>query len=131
YVRDKVAASPQNRNVLVKKVVYWFENVTNIDITDVDETPKAYSLAQKFPNPFNTNTTIKFNMREKGHVTVRVYNVAGQLVRTLVNEVRDAGPHSIDWKGRNDSGKSVASGVYFYKMDTKNFVQTRKMVLLR
>jgi hypothetical protein len=131
YVRDKVAASPPIRNLLLKKVVDWFGNITNEDITDVEETPKAFSLAQNFPNPFNPTTTIKFNMREKGHVTIKIYNVAGQLVRTLVNEVRDVGPQSIDWKGRNDLGKSVASGVYFYKMDTKNFVQTRKMVLLR
>jgi flagellar hook assembly protein FlgD len=64
-------------------------------------------------------------------VTLKVYNVAGQLVRTLVNGTKDAGSYAITWDGKNDRGSAVASGIYFYKMETKDFSQTKKMVMLR
>jgi flagellar hook assembly protein FlgD len=64
-------------------------------------------------------------------VSVKVYNVAGPLVRTLANENRAAGAHTVVWDGRNDSGEPVSSGVYFYKLVTNNFSQTKKMVLVR
>jgi flagellar hook assembly protein FlgD len=64
-------------------------------------------------------------------VSLKVYNVAGQLVRTLVNGVRDASSYTVPWDGTNDRGTTVASGIYFYKMETKDFSQTRKMVLLK
>jgi len=62
---------------------------------------------------------------------LKVYNVAGQLIRTLVNGEKDANTYSVTWDGTNDRGGAVASGIYFYKMDTKDFSQTRKMVMLR
>ena len=70
-------------------------------------------------------------MKAKGHVAIKVYNVAGQLVRTLVDGVYEAGSHSVTWDGTNNIGAKVASGVYFYKMETGNFSRTKKMVLLR
>jgi hypothetical protein len=88
-------------------------------------------LSQNYPNPFNPQTTIAFSIKSRGAVSVKVYNVAGQLVRTLVNENRAAGPHTVVWDGRNDSGSPVASGVYFYKLVANNFSQTKKMVLLK
>ena len=89
-------------------------------------------LDQNYPNPFNPTTTIGFTLRERSHVSLRIYNVAGQLVRTLVDEVRVPGvSHSIDWDGRNARGSSVASGVYFYRLVTKDATMTRKMVLLK
>jgi flagellar hook assembly protein FlgD len=94
-------------------------------------TPKSYNLAQNFPNPFNPSTTIKYDMKDKGLVTLKVYNVAGQLVRTLANSVKNAGSYTVAWDGKNDRGGSVASGIYFYKMETKDFSQTKKMVMLR
>jgi flagellar hook assembly protein FlgD len=70
-------------------------------------------------------------MKEKGLVTIKIYNVAGKLVKTLLNEVREAGSHKVKWHGENDRGSKVASGVYFYKMEAVGFTKTRKMVLLR
>jgi flagellar hook assembly protein FlgD len=64
-------------------------------------------------------------------VALKVYNVAGQLVRTLVNGTKDAGSYTITWDGKNNRGSGVASGIYFYKMETKDFSQTKKMVMLR
>ncbi len=135
YVRDDVIPGPGvaiDRNVLLEQVIDFFDNETNSDITDSDiPVASRYSLAQNFPNPFNPNTTIRFEMKERAHVTLKVYNVAGQLVKTLVNGVRDVGPNQVTWKGLNNNGSPVASGVYFYKMETTNFSQTKKMIMLR
>lgn len=130
YVRDDVMGAPIDRFEIARDVFNWFMNDINENITDA-KTPTAYALAQNFPNPFNPATTIKFDMREKGYVTLKIYNVAGQLVRTLVDGVKDAGSYSVTWDGLSDRGSAVASGVYFYKMETKDFSQTKKMVMLR
>jgi hypothetical protein len=133
YLRDDVFSAPIDRFEIAKNVFDWMQFVTNpccIGYADA-EIPGAYKLSQNFPNPFNPVTTIKFDMKERGPVTLRVYNVAGHLVRTLVDDVRDAAAYSIPWDGRNNIGSEVASGIYFYKMETKVFSETRKMVLLR
>jgi hypothetical protein len=88
-------------------------------------------LSQNYPNPFNPQTTIAFSIKDRGNVSLKVYNVAGQLVRTLANENRAAGPYTVVWDGRNDSGQPVSSGVYFYKLVANSFSQTKKMVLLK
>jgi flagellar hook assembly protein FlgD len=96
--------------------------------------PDAYrnALAQNYPNPFNPVTTIKYTIKEQTHVSLMVYNVAGQLVRTLVNEVQSPdGVKPVEWRGLNNNGQAVASGVYFYKFMTKDFTKTKKMVLLK
>jgi hypothetical protein len=129
YVRDDVIGAPIDRFELAKNVFDWMQLVTNI--TPAETPPKFTTLSQNFPNPFNPSTRIMFELKEKGLVTLKIYNVAGQLVRTLVNGARDAKSHTVLWDGANDRGSAVASGIYFYKMDTKDFSQTRKMVLLR
>jgi hypothetical protein len=105
----------------------------SISPTLTGATPTAtYSLAQNYPNPFNPTTTVDFTVKGKTRVTLRVYNVRGQLVRTLVDDTRAPGiTHHAEWDGRNDAGQTVASGVYFYRLATKEFTQTRKMVLLK
>jgi len=90
------------------------------------------ALDLNYPNPFNPVTTIKYSIRERAHVSLRIYNAAGQLVKTLVDEVQS--PDEVrpqEWDGRSDAGQIVASGVYFYRLVTKDFVQTKKMVLLK
>ncbi|HSG27278.1 MAG TPA: T9SS type A sorting domain-containing protein, partial [Candidatus Krumholzibacterium sp.] len=96
-----------------------------------DEIPAAYSLSQNYPNPFNPSTTVRFALKARGHVKIRVYDVAGRLVTTLVDEVRDAGYYDEIWAGRNDRGSRVASGVYFLRMESGEFESTKKIVLLR
>ncbi|MCH7549036.1 MAG: T9SS type A sorting domain-containing protein, partial [Candidatus Krumholzibacteriota bacterium] len=88
-------------------------------------------LRQNYPNPFNPVTTIEYSLGERSHVTLRIYNVAGQLVRTLIDDVRVAALHTATWDGQNDAGQGVASGVYFYRLQSAGFVQTKKMVLLK
>ncbi len=130
FVRDDVNTAPMDKFEIANDVLVWMQNETNLVISG-NETPSAYALAQNFPNPFNPSTTIRIDMREKGFVTLKIYNVAGQLVRTLVDGVKDAGSYNIAWDGMNDRGGAVASGIYFYKMETKDFSQTKKMVMLR
>ncbi len=119
------------RNELLNATWEFFVNDVNIGITGDDPVPAKYALMQNYPNPFNPTTRIQFNLKAKGQVSLKIYNVAGQLVRSLTNEVWEAGSHTIDWNGRNDLGSSVASGVYFYRIEAGEFESTRKMVLLR
>lgn len=130
YLRDTDVATPSVRNTVWNDIYVWFNGIPNSDITE-DEVPKANKLSQNFPNPFNPTTTIKFDVRAKGHVSLKIYNVAGQLVKTMVNEVMDAGSYSKEWTGTNNAGVKVASGVYFYSFEAENFKATKKMVLLR
>jgi hypothetical protein len=118
------------RNEFLEATYVLFENGVSSDITGT-ELPKAYSLAQNFPNPFNPSTRIQFALPSKGHVSLKIYNVAGQLVRTLQDGVMDAGSHELTWDGSNNLGKSVASGVYFYKINAGDYENRKKMVLLR
>ncbi len=130
-IRDAVRREPIIRNLVFVKAMSWLNfGLPNQNITG-GETPGAYRLAQNYPNPFNPVTTIKFDIREKGLVTLRIYNVAGQLVRTLVNGELDAGSYAEDWNGLNDEGAKVASGVYFYRLEAGVFESVKKMVLLR
>ncbi len=93
--------------------------------------PDATFLSQNFPNPFNPNTTIAFGLKSDGFVNLNVYDAAGRLVATLINESRPAGPYTTVWNGKSGNGTPAASGVYFYKLETEEFAKTRKMILLR
>jgi len=88
--------------------------------------PLAYRLDQNYPNPFNPVTMIRFSLTRPSRVTVRVYDVAGRLVRTIVDEMMEAGEHSLPFEARG-----LASGVYFYRLKAAQFEKTRKMVVLR
>jgi hypothetical protein len=93
--------------------------------------PDATFLAQNFPNPFNPITTIGFGMKEPGYISLRIYDAAGRLVATLVDESRPAGSYAADWNGRGTDGHVVSSGVYFYRLSGPGYERTRKMVLLK
>jgi hypothetical protein len=90
-----------------------------------------YALRKSFPNPFRDATTIPYQLKKKQDVTITVYNVLGRRVRTLVSGERAAGPHQVQWKGRNDQGQPVASGVYFYRIRAGDFKASQKTVLVR
>jgi len=95
------------------------------------ELPSVYGLSQNYPNTFNPQTQISFQLPQAGHVSLKIYNIRGELVRTLVNEAKEAGYHSVIWDGRNQNGEEVASGVYFYRMVTDDFTATKKMIMLK
>lgn len=114
-----------------------FEGVQKVTFNDVEIVsdgsllPKTFALAQNFPNPFNPSTKITFDVPKKAHVNLVIYNVLGQQVRTLVNKELDANSYSVTWEGNNDSGVKVASGMYFYKLISADFVKSRKMMLVK
>ncbi len=97
------------------------------------ELPKAFALAQNTPNPFNPATTISYSVPEgqTADVSLKVYDIRGRLVSTLVAEIKTAGTYTVFWDGINNAGQKVASGVYFYRLQAGEFTQTRKMVLLK
>jgi hypothetical protein len=94
--------------------------------------PARFTLYQNAPNPFNPVTNIRFDVPpEGGQVTLRIYDVGGRLVRTLVDGMQSPGQKTIAWDGRNEAGNPVATGTYLYRLTGKGFERTRKMVLLR
>ncbi len=99
------------------------------------ELPSSFQLNQNFPNPFNPSTEIKYDLPTRAKVLLKVFNLLGQEVATLVDEDKLAGNYSATWDGRSDSGAPVASGIYFYKLiaeaDNNEFVETKKMMLLK
>ena len=100
-------------------------------LTDGTDLPTSYALSQNYPNPFNPNTEIKFDILVRSHVTLTVYNVLGQRVATLVDKEMLPGSYVADWNSTSDNGKEVTSGVYFYKLEADDFIQTKKMLLLK
>jgi hypothetical protein len=103
------------------------------DPTGIEPSVCANRLENAYPNPFNPTTTIRYSIAAAGRVSLRIYNAAGQLVRTLVDEAQlpRAEGFSVVWDGADNRGRSVSSGVYFLKLTAGDFSQTRKAVLLR
>ncbi len=93
--------------------------------------PDRFSLAQNFPNPFNPSTVIRYDLTRAADVQLAIYNLLGQEVARLVNGNQHAGAHTATWRGLDSEGNSVSSGVYFYRLESEGFQQTRKMLLMR
>jgi hypothetical protein len=91
----------------------------------------GFELAQAAPNPFVDNTSIRYSIPSRQHVSIEVYNILGQKVRTLVDEAKEANSYVAEWDGRSDAGARVSSGIYFYKMVSGEFAATKKAVLLK
>lgn len=98
---------------------------------DEGAVPYTYGLQQNYPNPFNPSTTVLYSLAKKAEVKLIVYNVLGQQVKTLVNGEQEANEYEVIWHGDDDRGHGVASGIYFYRLVTDEFVATKKMVLMR
>ena len=111
-------------------IITGFLSNYGLIITGIDDkqafVPTVYRLNQNYPNPFNPSTIINFQIPEEGFVTLKVYDILGREVKTLVNENKTAGNYKIDF----DAGK-LASGVYVYRLNSKNFTEAKKMLLLR
>jgi len=117
---------------VIKK--YWKKNTfrpTGVEQNDSEQFPNSFTLEQNYPNPFNSETQISYEVAEHAQVILRIINLRGQQVRTLVNEKKPIGIYEVMWDGKNDNGQRVASGVYLYRLESRDFIQTRKMVVLQ
>ena len=99
--------------------------------TEGEGVPVEFALHENYPNPFNPTTTLRFDLPEVSDITLTIYNMLGQKVRTFNYQNTSAGYHSVKWNATNDYGDPVGAGVYLYQLQTKDFVKTRKMVLLK
>jgi hypothetical protein len=93
--------------------------------------PGEFQLGQNYPNPFNPTTTIEYKVPARANVEISIFNILGQKVATVVNDVHEAGSHRATWNGRDLSGKLAASGVYFYSLKSGSFEQVKKMMLMK
>ncbi len=93
--------------------------------------PTAYELHQNVPNPFNPRTRISFSLPENSHVNIEIFNILGQKVTTLADDDYAAGINDVIWDGRNSNGENVSTGIYFYRLTTERFTQTKRMLLLK
>ena len=107
-----------------------FENA-NETIAVYVKPPSSFKLGQNYPNPFNFFTTIKFDLPVRTKVRLKIFNILGQEVKTLLNEQREPGFHKIFWDGNNNLGIPAASGLYVYQIKMGEFIKARKMVLLK
>ena len=106
--------------------------VVSLGALDVQSTPTEFALHQNYPNPFNPQTNIPYDLAESGDVVLRIYNLLGQEVRTLVRERRQAGRYTVQWSGTDDRGVSVSSGIYFYQVSVAGqFQDARRLMLLK
>jgi hypothetical protein len=131
-IRDAKAGFPMARVEHLRDILTWFQNIIDDPIGIGVSQRLVNYLGNAYPNPFNRSTTIMYGIKERAHVTLRVYNVAGQLVKTLVNDVKTPrAQYTARWEGDSNAGQPVASGVYFYRLVTKDFVRAKKMILLK
>ena len=93
--------------------------------------PDEFALHQNYPNPFNPVTTLRYDLPEAGLVNITIYDMLGREVKTLVNQTQDAGYKSIIWNATNDYGKPVSAGIYLYQIQAGQYMQTKKMLLLK
>ena len=93
--------------------------------------PTRFALHANYPNPFNPTTSIQFDLPSACHVTLDIFNIAGQKVATIIDRSYEAGIHTVEWNGRSSAGQQAASGIYLYRIVADDFIQTRKMMLLK
>ena len=93
--------------------------------------PVIFKLNNCYPNPFNPVTTLRYDIPENGLVNITIYDMLGRQVKTLVNQTQDAGYRSVIWNATNDYGKPVSAGIYLYQIQAGEYIQTKKMVLLK
>ncbi|UCH82579.1 MAG: T9SS type A sorting domain-containing protein, partial [Candidatus Latescibacterota bacterium] len=134
FIRDdeEVPQANMDRVIHLRDILTWFGLGVG-DPVGIETVAYENRLNNAYPNPFNPTTTIRYSIAERGMVILRIYNVAGQLVRTLVSEVQSptTGGFSEIWDGLNDDGQSVSSGVYYCKLVANGFAGTKKLVLLK
>ncbi|MEW6050121.1 MAG: T9SS type A sorting domain-containing protein [Candidatus Zixiibacteriota bacterium] len=115
-----------------RDLIHWILPPTPTDLADEEGTlPERFLLAQNYPNPFNPTTTISYSLSRKSHVTLEIFNILGQRVRTLLNEEKPSGTYRIEWGGDDDARHKVSTGIYLYRLKTDQETISKKMLLLK
>lgn len=131
YDSGRVIIVDSDQNVYVTGTV-TIKYVQDVGIVnDENQVPSQINLSQNYPNPFNFSTTIQYDLPYQCRAEINIYNNFGQKIKTLVNEVKDAGRYSVVWNGRNDEGKQLVSGVYFCRFEAGGFFESKKLILLK
>jgi hypothetical protein len=123
-INDSILIHNNSKNIPILIITAFAEII--VDVHNVRNIPVSYSLSQNFPNPFNPTTAISYLLPANSHVMIKVYNVLGREVATLVNENKQAGNYSVKF-----DGNKLVSGIYFYRMEAGTFSQTKKLLLLK
>jgi len=118
--------------VYIKELILSFRGNDNSSLsTRVELIPESFTLYQNYPNPFNPSTTIKYALNNNGFVNVSIYNVKGELVKTLFNGPQNKGKNSLIWNATNNENAPMAGGLYIYSISTENSIYSKKMMLLK
>lgn len=104
---------------------------SSVGVSEYDSRPGQFELMPNYPNPFNPSTVIRYQLAVNSKVTLKIYNILGQEVYTLVDREQPAGPYTVVWNGRDHYGNAVSNGVYLYRLQAGEFVKTRKMILVK
>ena len=114
-----------------------FNGTTSVQPPHSEETPQTFTLFQNYPNPFNPSTRIEYSLPSQSHVSIKIYNLLGQEVATLIDEQQVNGTHVVEWNGKSTNGFSVSTGVYFYRIEARQpdgqfaFANVKKMILVK
>jgi hypothetical protein len=128
WVKDEYVYVADSYSFMILETSYGSEVR---EISDGQTRPSDFVLLQNYPNPFNPATNIEFVLSKSGQVKIEIFNILGQRIRTLVDEHLKPGHKVVDWDGRDDSGEEVSSGIYFYRLQTEDFTDAKKMLLLK
>ena len=130
---EAIGASTDSAPIRLEQASFNGGQIKGHAVEPLSETlaPQDFSLLPNWPNPFNPETTLRYVLPQAGPVSLTIYDLVGQRVRLLVDEVQAPGVYTLQWNGRDENGMEVASGLYFYRIEAGAFVQTRKMTLVR
>jgi len=135
---DNTSSNFDRRDTVMARIMDFFSGITTEVAADIDRNtlPQNFELAQNYPNPFNPTTTIRYKLKNSGGAVIsktvlKVYNMLGREVRTLVDDIQKPGLYEVVWDGRNGAGKRVASGIYLYSLYRGSSKETKKMILLK
>jgi hypothetical protein len=110
---------------------YGLNQVASLGSVAVQTRPEVYGLNDNYPNPFNPETTIRYQLPDASDVRLEIYNVVGQVVRTMVAERQSAGRYVVQWDATDNSNQPLSSGIYFYRLQAGDFQKIKKMLLLK
>jgi hypothetical protein len=135
YQNKPVWATPDSVHVTMPDntpgIDFNFPSAVEDEETQTASRPTEFELHQNYPNPFNPGTQIEYTLQKRAQVNLEIYNLLGQKVKTLVDDYQSVGSYHVIWDGKNEAGKAVTSGIYFYRLQVNKATQTKRMVLLK